>query len=585
VSSKSRKKPEELRSHRWYGAKDMRSFGHRSRTAQMGYHRSDYAGKPVIALINTWSEINPCHSHFRQRAEEVKRGIWQAGGFPVEMPAISLSEPFQKPTTMLYRNLLAMETEELLRSYPADGCVLMGGCDKTTPALIMGALSMNLPSIFLPAGPMLRGDFKGQFLGSGSDTWKYWAELRAGNITEQDWQGVEDGIARSPGHCMTMGTASTMTSASEAMGLTLPGAASIPAPDSRHAQMATLTGKRIVDMVWEDLCIRDIVDARAIDNAVTTVLALGGSTNAIVHLIALARRAGVALDLERFDALARRTPVLANIRPSGKYLMEDFYYAGGLRGLMARLGDSLNTTVPTVNGRTLAENLEGAAVYNDDVIRPRDNPLVANDGLAVLRGNLAPDGAVIKPAAMEAHLHRHTGPAVVFKDYNDMAARIDDESLAITKDSVIVLQSAGPQGAPGMPEWGQLPIPKKVAPAGCARHGPDLGRAHERHQLRGLRAARRARVAHRRPAGAGARRRPDRTRRGRPAHRTEGHAGRTRTPPRRLDSAAGALPARLRRALPQARETGQRRLRFRLPRGRRHDHRPGDSLTGAVPPT
>ena len=466
MSSKSRKKPEELRSHRWYGAKDMRSFGHRSRTAQMGYHRSDYAGKPVIAIINTWSDINPCHAHFRQRAEEVKRGIWQAGGFPVEMPAISLSEPFQKPTTMLYRNLLAMETEELLRSYPADGCVLMGGCDKTTPALIMGALSMNLPSIFVPAGPMLRGDFKGQFLGSGSDTWKYWAELRAGNITEQDWQGVEDGIARSPGHCMTMGTASTMTSATEAMGLTLPGAASIPAPDSRHAQMATLTGKRIVDMVWEDLCIRDIVDARAIDNAVTTVLALGGSTNAIVHLIALARRAGVALDLERFDALARRTPVLANIRPSGKYLMEDFYYAGGLRGLMARLGDSLDTSVPTVNGRTLGANLEGAAVYSDDVIRPRDNPLVANDGLAVLRGNLAPDGAVIKPAAMEAHLHRHTGPAVVFKDYNDMAARIDDESLAITKDSVIVLQSAGPQGAPGMPEWGQLPIPKKLLQQG-----------------------------------------------------------------------------------------------------------------------
>ena len=466
MSSKSRKKPEELRSHRWYGAKDMRSFGHRSRTAQMGYHRSDYAGKPVIAIINTWSDINPCHAHFRQRAEEVKRGIWQAGGFPVEMPAISLSEPFQKPTTMLYRNLLAMETEELLRSYPADGCVLMGGCDKTTPALIMGALSMNLPSIFLPAGPMLRGDFKGQFLGSGSDTWKYWAELRAGNITEQDWQGVEDGIARSPGHCMTMGTASTMTSASEAMGLTLPGAASIPAPDSRHAQMATLTGKRIVYMVWEDLCIRDIVDARAIDNAVTTVLALGGSTNAIVHLIALARRAGVALDLERFDALARRTPVLANIRPSGKYLMEDFYYAGGLRGLMARLADSLDTSVPTVNGRTLGENLEGAAVYSDDVIRPRDNPLVANDGLAVLRGNLAPDGAVIKPAAMEAHLHRHTGPAVVFTDYNDMAARIDDESLAITKDSVIVLQSAGPQGAPGMPEWGQLPIPRKLLQQG-----------------------------------------------------------------------------------------------------------------------
>ncbi len=466
MTIKPRKTPETLRSHRWYGVEDLRSFGHRSRTAQMGYHRSDYAGKPVIAIINTWSDINPCHSHFRARAEEVKRGIWQAGGFPVEMPAISLSEPFQKPTTMLYRNLLAMETEELLRSYPADGAVLMGGCDKTTPALIMGALSMNLPTIFVPAGPMLRGDFKGGVLGSGSDTWKYWAELRAGNITQQDWQGVEEGIARSPGHCMTMGTASTMTSAAEAMGLTLPGAASIPAPDSRHAQMATLSGKRIVDMVWEDLCIRDVVDARAIDNAVVTVLALGGSTNAIVHLIAVARRAGVPLDLARFDALARRTPVLANVRPSGKYLMEDFYYAGGLRGLMSRLTDLLDGAAPTVSGRTLAEGLEGAAVYHDDVIRTRAEPLVERDGLAVLHGNLAPDGAVIKPAAMEAHLRSHTGPAVVFRDYNDMAARIDDPALPVTKDSVIVLQSAGPQGAPGMPEWGQLPIPQKLLQQG-----------------------------------------------------------------------------------------------------------------------
>jgi len=461
-----RKKPEELRSHRWYGVDDMRSFGHRSRTAQMGFHRTDYAGKPVIAILNTWSDINPCHTHFRQRAEEVKRGIWQAGGFPVEMPALSLSEPFQKPTSMLYRNLLAMEAEELLRSYPVDGCVLMGGCDKTTPGLVMGALSMNLPSIFMPAGPMLRGDFRGQFLGSGSDTWKYWAELRAGNITQDDWREVEAGIARAPGHCMTMGTASTMTSAAEAMGLTLPGAASIPAADSRHAQMATLTGKRIVDMVWEDLKIRDIVDARAIDNAVTTVLALAGSTNSLVHLIALARRAGVPLDLARFDALARRTPVLANIRPSGKYLMEDFFYAGGLRGLLSRLADLLDATAPTVNGRTLGENLAGARVWNDDVILPRERPLVAGDGLAVLTGNLAPRGAVIKPPAMEARLHKHTGPAVVFASYDDMAARIDDPDLPVTADSVIVLQGAGPQGAPGMPEWGQLPIPKKLLKQG-----------------------------------------------------------------------------------------------------------------------
>ena len=464
--SKNRKKPEDLRSHRWYGVKDLRSFGHRSRTAQMGYHRSDYAGKPVIAIINTWSDINPCHSHFKQRVEEVKRGIWQAGGFPVEMPAMSLSEPFQKPTTMLYRNLLAMETEELLRSYPADGCVLMGGCDKTTPALIMGAVSMDLPTIFVPAGPMLRGNWNGNTLGSGSDTWKYWAELRAGNITEEDWQGVEDGIARSPGHCMTMGTASTMTGAVEALGLCLSGASSIPAPDSRHAQMASLTGKRIVEMVWEDLKPSDLLTAASYDNAVRTVLALSGSTNAVVHLIAMARRSGFGLDLDRFDHLARTTPVLANLRPAGKYLMEDFYYAGGLRAMLVQLGDLLDTAQRTVDGRTLGENIAGARIFNEDVIRPRAQALIERDGLAVLRGNLAPDGAVIKPPAMEARLQVHTGRAVVFKDYNDMAERIDDPDLDVDADSVIVLQNAGPQGAPGMPEWGQLPIPQKLLKQG-----------------------------------------------------------------------------------------------------------------------
>ncbi|EHK66906.1 L-arabinonate dehydratase [Achromobacter arsenitoxydans] len=465
-NSDKRRKPEDLRSHRWYGVKDLRSFGHRSRTAQMGYHRSDYAGKPVIAIINTWSDINPCHSHFKQRVEEVKRGIWQAGGFPVEMPAMSLSEPFQKPTTMLYRNLLAMETEELLRSYPADGCVLMGGCDKTTPALVMGAVSMDLPTIFVPAGPMLRGNWNGNTLGSGSDTWKYWAELRAGNITEEDWQGVEDGIARSPGHCMTMGTASTMTSAVEALGLCLSGASSIPAPDSRHAQMASLTGKRIVEMVWEDLKPSDLLTAASYDNAVRTVLALSGSTNAVVHLIAMARRSGFGLDLDRFDHLARTTPVLANLRPAGKYLMEDFYYAGGLRALLVQLGDLLDTSQRTVDGRTLGENIAGARIFNEDVIRPRAQALIERDGLAVLRGNLAPDGAVIKPPAMEARLQVHTGRAVVFKDYNDMAARIDDPDLDVDADSVIVLQNAGPQGAPGMPEWGQLPIPQKLLKEG-----------------------------------------------------------------------------------------------------------------------
>ena len=461
-----KKTPEQLRSQRWYGAKDMRAFGHRSRTAQMGYDRSDYAGKPVIAIVNTWSDINPCHTHFKQRVEEVKRGVWQAGGFPVEMPAMSLSEPFQKPTTMMYRNFLAMETEELLRSYPADGAVLMGGCDKTTPALLMGAISMNLPAIFMPAGPMLRGNWGGATLGSGSDTWKYWAELRAGNISEKDWQEIEQGIARSPGHCMTMGTASTMTSAAEAMGFTLPGAASIPAPDSRHAAMATLTGKRAVEMVWEDLKPRDILHADAVHNAVTAVLAIGGSTNAIVHLIALARRAGVKLDLGLFDALARKTPLIANIRPSGKYLMEDFYYGGGLRAVLKNLGGLIKAHAKTVNGKSVGENIADAKVFDEDIIRSVDNPLVKSDSLAVLHGNLAPDGAVIKPPAADAQLHQHTGKAVVFADYNDMAARIDDPDLPVGKDSVIVLKHAGPLGGPGMPEWGQLPIPQKLLKQG-----------------------------------------------------------------------------------------------------------------------
>jgi dihydroxy-acid dehydratase len=462
-----KRKPEDLRSYRWYGVKDLRSFGHRSRTLQMGYSRADFTGKPVIGIINTWSDINQCHAHFRLRVEEVKRGVWQAGGFPLEMPAITLSEPFQKPSTMLYRNLLAMETEELLRSYPVDGAVLMGGCDKTTPALIMGATSMGLPFIFMPAGPMLRGNWHGEPLGSGTDSWKYWAELRAGNISEKEWEEVEEGIARSFGHCMVMGTASTMTSAAEALGLTLPGAASIPAADSNHPRMASATGRRIVEMVWEDLQPAKILTPEAFDNAITVVHALSGSTNAIIHLIAMAGRAGVELGLDRFDALARTTPVLANIRPAGeKYLMEDFYYAGGLRALLANLKENLNTGCLTVNGRTLEENIAGAKTYNADVIRTRENPVSATGGLAVLRGNLAPNGAVIKPTAAEKRLHKHTGPAVVFADYNEMAARIDDPDLRVDENSVLVLQNGGPLGGPGMPEWGQLPIPKKLLQKG-----------------------------------------------------------------------------------------------------------------------
>jgi dihydroxy-acid dehydratase len=460
-----RKKPEELRSHRWYGVDDLRSFGHRSRTAQMGYDRSDYAGKPVIAIINTWSDINSCHTHFKQRVEEVKRGVWQAGGFPVEMPAMSLAEVMQKPTTMMYRNFLAMETEELLRSYPADGAVLMGGCDKTTPGLVMGATSMNLPMIYMPAGPMLSGHWRENTLGSGSDTWKYWAELRAGNITQKDWHEIEDGIARSPGTCMTMGTAATMMSLAEALGLTLPGAASIPAPDSNHSKMATLTGKRAVDMVWEDLKPRDFLTAKSFDNAIVTLMAMGGSTNALIHLVAMAGRAGLKLPLERFNEFSAKVPLLANVRPSGdKYLMEDFYYAGGLRALLNELSDLLSLECGTVNGKTLGENLKGANIYNEDVIRKRNNPLKESGGLVVVRGNLAPNGAVIKASATK--IHKHTGKAVVFDDYNDMAARIDRADLDCDKDSVLVLRNAGPLGGPGMPEWGMLPVPQKLLKQG-----------------------------------------------------------------------------------------------------------------------
>jgi dihydroxy-acid dehydratase len=461
----ARKRPEELRSHRWYGAGDRKTFDHRSRTAQMGYDKSDYAGKPVIAIINTWSDINPCHAHFRARAEEVKRGVWQAGGFPVEMPAIALAEPFQKPSTMMYRNFLAMETEELLRSYPADGCVLMGGCDKTTPALVMGALSMGLPAIYMPAGPMLRGNWHGQVLGSGSDSRKYWQELRAGTITENDWEEIEEGIARSFGHCMTMGTASTMTSAVEALGLTLPGAASIPAADSHHAKMATATGKRAVELVWEDATPKKLLTASSFDNAVTCVVACGGSTNSVIHLIAMARRAGVALDLDRFEAISKKTPVIANLRPSGKFLMEDFYYAGGLRALLASIRDLLDLEAMTVSGKTLGENLRGAKVYNPEVILSREKPVLPSGGLAILRGNLAPDGAVVKPAATEKRLWKHQGRAVVFEDYNDLQARIDDPKLDVDADCVIVLKNAGPVGAPGMPEW-EVPIPKKLLQQG-----------------------------------------------------------------------------------------------------------------------
>ena len=456
-------RPEDLRSARWMAPDDQRSFGHRSRTMQMGYDPVDWKDRPIIAILNTWSDAQPCHMHFKDRVEWVKRGVLQAGGFPMELPALSLSENFVKPTTMLYRNLLAMETEELLRSHPVDGAVLMGGCDKTTPGLVMGAISMGLPFIYLPAGPMLRGNYAGQFLGSGTDGFKYWDERRAGTLSQAEWQGIEAGIARSYGHCMTMGTASTMTAIAEALGLTLPGASSIPAADAGHQRMSTQVGRRIVEMVWEDLRPGRILTAAAVRNAVTVAMATGCSTNAIIHLIAMARRAGLPLALETFDQIGRQTPVIANIRPSGTtYLMEDFYYAGGLRALMKQLGDRLDPDAITVTGRPLVEGLEAVTVWNEDVIRPVSNPVYHEGSLAVLRGNLCPDGAVIKPAACAPEFHRHRGPALVAESYPELKAIIDDPDYPITPDTVLVLRNAGPQGGPGMPEWGMIPMPKAL---------------------------------------------------------------------------------------------------------------------------
>ena len=462
----NRKRPEELRSHRWLGVTDLRSFGHRSRLRQVGYDTADWAGKPVIGIINTWSEINPCHVHLRQRAEEVKRGVLQAGGFPIELPAMSLAEVMVKPTTMLYRNFLAMETEELLRSHPIDGAVLLGGCDKTSPALVMGAASMGLPTIYVPAGPMLRGNWAGKQLGSGSDVWKYWDEKRAGNITEAEWDEIENGIARSFGTCMTMGTAATMMAICEALGLALPGASSIPAADSNHPRMATACGRRIVDMVWEDLTTDQILTRAAFENCIKVHMAMGGSTNAIIHVIAMAKRAGVDVTLADFDKLSREVPVIANVRPSGKYLMEDFFYAGGIRALMTELKDLLDLSCMTVTGKTLGENIAGAKVHLPDVIHPVSNPVSSEPATGVLFGNLAPRGAVIKPSAVEKRLLKHRGPALVFEDYNDMAAQIDREDLDVTADHVLVLKNSGPKGGPGMPEWGMMPIPTKLVKQG-----------------------------------------------------------------------------------------------------------------------
>jgi len=465
--TKPNKQPSELRSARWMVPDNYRGFNHRSRIMQMGYDPEDWVGKPFIAIVNTWSDTQQCHAHFKERVEHIKRGIFQAGGFPIELPAMSLSEITVKPTTMLYRNMLAMETEELLRSHPIDGAVLMGGCDKTAPGLILGAVSMGLPFIFVPAGPMLSGHFEGQSLGSGTDGFKYYDQRRAGLITTDQWQGIEQGIARSYGHCMTMGTASTMTAIADVLGVSLPGASSILAADANHQRMCTLSGRRIVDMVWEDLTPDEILTDVSVKNTSIVAMALGCSTNAVIHLLAMARRAGVNLTLDELDEVGRDTPVLANIRPIGKeYLMQDFYYAGGLLGLMGVLKDKLDLTALNVTGQTLGDSLQGAKVFNDDIIRPLGNPIYHQGSLAVLKGNLAPNGAVIKPAACDPKFYEHVGPALVADSYESLLEIIDDEDLDLDPNTVLVLRNVGPQGGPGMPEWGMIPMPKSLLKRG-----------------------------------------------------------------------------------------------------------------------
>lgn len=458
--------PSQLRSHRWFGPDDLRSFGHRSRLKGMGIDDADFRDRPVIGILNTWSELNTCHSHFRDRAAEVRRGILQSGGFPVEVPVMSLGEMMMKPTTMLYRNLLSMEVEEVLRCHPIDAAVLMGGCDKTVPAMIMGASSADVPAIFLPAGAMLRARYRDQTLGSGTDAWKYWDQRLAGSLCDRDWNQVENCIAASAGTCMTMGTASTMACVAESMGLSLPGAATIPAVMADHSRLAVQTGRRAVEMAWRNLRPSDLLSMDSIENGVKTSLAIGGSTNAIVHLIAMAGRLGLKLTLDRFDELSRHIPVLANIRPGGEYLMQDFFEAGGLPALLRQLGDRLQLNTPTVNGTTLGEQIAEAEIFDARVIRTPEDPVWPIGGTCVLRGNLAPSGCVIKSIATDGRLLQHRGRAIVFDDYPQMKARINDPDLEVDADSVLILRSAGPLGAPGFPEWGMLPIPQKLLRTG-----------------------------------------------------------------------------------------------------------------------
>jgi L-arabonate dehydrase len=450
------------RSQAWFGKNDRDGFVHRSWIKNQGYPHDELDGRPVIGICNTWSELTPCNGHFRELAEFVKRGVYEAGGFPLEFPVMSLGETQLRPTAMLFRNLASMDVEESIRGNPIDGVVLLMGCDKTTPALMMGAASCNLPTIGLSGGPMLNGKFRGQDIGSGTGVWKMSEMVRAGEMTQDDFTAAESCMHRSKGNCMTMGTASTMASMVEALGMSLPENAAIPAADTRRNRLAQMTGRRIVDMVKEDMTMTKILTREAFENAIRTNAAIGGSTNAVIHLLAIAGRIGVDLKLGDWDELGRQVPCVLDLQPSGKFLMEDFYYAGGLPAVLREVQHLLHLDAPTVNGRTLGENIANAPCWNREVIRPLDQPFMPDAGIAVVRGNLAPDGAVIKPSAASAHLLKHRGRAVVFETIEDFHARIDDEALDIDEHCIMVLKNCGPRGYPGMAEVGNMPLPPKV---------------------------------------------------------------------------------------------------------------------------
>ncbi|HET7840510.1 MAG TPA: IlvD/Edd family dehydratase [Terriglobia bacterium] len=459
-------KGEHLRSRDWFGKNDRWGMAHRAWLRAEGFTERVFEGKPVIGVCNSWSELNNCNAHLRQVADAVKRGVWEAGGFPLEFPTISLGEMLMKPTTMLFRNLMAMDVEECIRAYPLDGVVLLCGCDKTTPAQLMGAASADVPALMIPGGPMLRGMWRGATVASGTDMRRFWEEVRAGRMTEEEWCEVESCVSRSAGHCQVMGTASTMACVAEALGMTLPGAALIPAVDARRYAQAEESGRRIVQMAKDDLRPSRILTAEAFENAIRALMAIGGSTNAIVHLVALAGRVGLDLPATKFDELSRTTPVIADVKPSGRFLMEDLFYAGGLPAVMKEILPRLRANAPTVTGKTLGENLARAGCFNRDVVRTLDQPLKPEGGLAVLSGNLAPYGAVVKQSAASAHLLKNRGRAVVFENNEDLLARVDDPNLNVEESSVLILKNSGPKGAPGMPEWGHLPIPAKLLKAG-----------------------------------------------------------------------------------------------------------------------